>query len=166
MKFCNLAWAVAVALLPYPTLAEKTTEITGNELSYDSMIGSDKRMKCLYGYVASKSGDHGAAIAIFEDCIDRWDDVYSMIWLAQMHESGTGVPQSDAKAFELVKRGAQIDDEAGYGKWARYHYGKALYQGRGTTADPQAALEPLKKAAKEGVKDACDFLTAHGYTCD
>lgn len=138
---------------------------TGNELSYDSMVDSDKRMKCLYGYVASKAGDHHSAIAIFEDCIARWDDVYSMIWLAQMYESGSGVEQSLPKAFELIERGAKIYDEAGYGRWARFHYGVALYLGQGTQADPQAALAPLRKAAAEGVTDACAFLGARGHAC-
>ena len=157
--------AITISALTVLAQAEKTAENTGNELSYDAMIESNKRMKCLYGYVATKSGDHAAAIAIFEDCIERWDDVYSMIWLAQMYESGTGLARSDTKAFELMQRGAQLNDTAGYGKLARYHYGKALYLGRGTQAQPEAALAPLKQAAAEGVKDACEFLQTHGHAC-
>lgn len=166
MKFVTALLITTGLTFPGLAQADKETVITGNELSYDSMIDSSKRMKCIYGYVASKSGDHGSAIAIFEDCIERWDDVYSMIWLAQMYESGTGLPKSDSKAFELMERGAQIFDTAGYGKWARYHYGKALYLGRGTQANPSAALAPLRKAAAEGVDDACDFLQAQGHSCE
>lgn len=64
-----------------------------SDLSYEAYIDSDKRFKCFYGYVADKTGDHKSAIAIFEDCIARWSDVYSMIWLAQIYEAGIAVPQ-------------------------------------------------------------------------
>ena len=67
--------------------------LSGNELSYTSYIDSNKRIKCMYGYAAEKTGDHQAAIQIFEDCISRWNDVYSMIWLAQIYETGIGVTQ-------------------------------------------------------------------------
>ena len=39
-----------------------------------------------------KTGNFDAARAIFEDCVARWNDVYSLISLAQMYESGSGVP--------------------------------------------------------------------------
>ena len=45
-----------------------------SDLSYES-IDSDKRIKCLYGYAAEKTGDHASARKIFEDCIERWSDV-------------------------------------------------------------------------------------------
>jgi hypothetical protein len=48
-----------------------------------------KRIKCLYVYAANKTGDHAAAIRIFEDCIQRWNDVFSMIGLAQKCETRT-----------------------------------------------------------------------------
>ena len=69
--------------------------LSSNELSYHSYIDSTKRIKCMYGYAAEKTGDHQAAIKIFEDCISRWNDVYSMIWLAQIYELGIGVTQDD-----------------------------------------------------------------------
>ena len=97
-----------------------------SDLSYESYIDSDKRIKCLYGYAAEKTGDHASARKIFEDCIERWSDVYSMIWLAQMYESGSGVPADQAKAAAFMKQGAEQPDDAAYVSLARYHWGVAL----------------------------------------
>lgn len=133
--------------------------IKANELSYIAYIDSNKRIKCLYGYVATKTGDHQAAIQIFEDCIERWNDVYSMIWLAELYESGgVGVDKNYSYATSLMKKGALLNDEAGYSSLARYHYGVALYEGKGTKSDPEAAKIWLKKAEAEGVKEAGEYL--------
>ncbi|NRA56145.1 MAG: sel1 repeat family protein [Gammaproteobacteria bacterium] len=133
--------------------------LSSNELSYHSYIDSTKRIKCMYGYAAEKTGDHQAAIKIFEDCISRWNDVYSMIWLAQIYELGIGVTQDDEYALNLLKRGALLNDEAGYSSLARYHYGVALFEGRGIKADPDAAKIWLQKALSEGIKEASEYLT-------
>jgi TPR repeat protein len=137
-------------------------EYSGNDLSYESYIDSNKRIKCLYGYAAEKIGDHEAARLIFEDCIRRWNDVYSMIWLADMYETGAGVPKDPAKATALIKQGAESDDEAGYGRLARFHYGVALYEGRGVERDPAEAIRWLRQAAREGIPDALDYLRRNG----
>jgi len=133
--------------------------LSGNELGYTAYIDSTKRIKCLYGYAVDKTGDHQAAIQIFEDCIERWNDVYSMIWLEQIYESGVGVPQDYVYATSLMKRGALLNDEAGYSSLARYHYGVALYEGKGTKVDFNAAKMWLQKAHAEGIKEAGDYLT-------
>ena len=133
--------------------------LRANELSYTAYINSDKRIKCLYGYVATKTGDHQAAIQIFEDCIERWDDVYSMIWLAELYESGgVGVERNYSYATSLMKKGALLNDEAGYSSLARYHYGTALYEGKGIKSDPEAAKIWLQKAEDEGIKEAGEYL--------
>lgn len=129
-----------------------------SELSYKAYVHGTKRIKCLYGYVADKTGDHAAAIEIFEDCIARWNDVYSMIWLAQIYESGVGIKQDFEKSTALLKRGTYVDNERGYSSLARYHYGVALAEGRGTPKNKTEAEMWLKKAAGEGVKDAADYL--------
>ncbi|GAA0685175.1 hypothetical protein GCM10009104_08400 [Marinobacterium maritimum] len=142
-------------LLPLFAFADEAT----SDLSYEAYIESDKRIKCLYGYAADKTGNHEAAIRIFEDCIERWSDVYSMIWLAQIYESGIGVPQDLAYATALMKKGAELNDEAGYSVLARYHYGRALYEGTGTPKDPAAGLKWLRQAADEGSVDAQQYLS-------
>jgi len=63
---------LALAIISAPALAQTS------DLSYEAYINSNKRIKCLYGYAAEKTGDHQAAIAIFEDCIARWSDIYSI----------------------------------------------------------------------------------------
>ena len=144
-----------------PRPASVSRDTSGNELSYGAYIDSRSRFKCLYGYVADKTGDHGAAIEIFEDCIARWEDVYSMIWLAMMHENGTGVPRDLTKATELMHRGALSPENAGYATLARYHYGVALHQGRGVPRDAQAARHWLERAAAEGEINAASYLALH-----
>lgn len=133
---------------------------TGNELSYENWIDSKRRFKCLYGYVADKTGDHRAAIQIFEDCIRRWNDVYSMIWLAQIYESGVSVPRDPAYATALMQRGAETG-RGGYSSLARYHFGVALVEGRGVAPDEAGGLYWLRRARDEGVDDAADYLSRH-----
>ena len=147
--------------------AEQTdgAELNTSDLSYTAWIDSDKRMKCLYGYAADKTGDHRAAIRIFEDCIERWNDVYSMLWLAQIYEAGVGVKKDLQKSTALMKRGALSRDEAGYSSLARYHYGIALYEGIGTQADRSEAVVFLQLAASENISDACAYLKVRGYAC-
>ena len=137
-----------------------------NELSYSAFVHSGKRIKCLYGYAANKTGDHAAAIQIFEDCIRRWDDVFSMIGLAQMYETGIGIRQDIAASTRLMKRAACINDGTSYPSLARYHYGIALAEGRGIGTNIAEARTWLGKAAAEGVKEAADYLAGHdaGFT--
>lgn len=127
------------------------------DLSYRAHIDSPQRFKCLYGYAADKTGDHAAAIRIFEDCIARWNDVYSMIWLGQILEAGVGVARDETRAARLMERGAQIDNDA-HASLARYHWGVALAEGRGVVRDPVRARHWLRRAAAEGVADAAEFL--------
>lgn len=166
MRTCPIqVLALSAALLFSPSGRARSADAPGandtqaeSELSYKSYIHSTKRIKCLYGYAADKTGDHAAAIVIFEDCIDRWNDVYSMIWLAQIYESGVGAPINIEKATALIKRGAQLHDDTGYPRLARYHYGVALAEGRGVPADIGAARKWLRLAADEGLIDAAVYL--------
>lgn len=129
-----------------------------SELSYRSYVRSDKRIKCLYGYAANKTGDHAAAIQIFEDCIRRWNDVFSMIGLAQMYETGIGIRQDAAASTALMHRAAGLDDGSSYPSLARYHYGVALAEGYGVAKNVAEARTWLRKAADEGVNEAADYL--------
>ncbi|WP_415897265.1 tetratricopeptide repeat protein [Neptuniibacter sp. QD72_48] len=146
-------------------LVEEEEDQNTSDLSYTAYIKSNKRIKCLYGYAADKTGDHQAAIAIFEDCIDRWNDVYSMLWLAQIYEAGVGVDRDLKKSTELMKLGAEQEDEAGYSSLARFHYGVALFEGIGTNINEQQAKQYLRRAAKEGIREACDYLKKQNLQC-
>lgn len=129
-----------------------------DELGYEAYVDSPKRIKCLYGYVTAKTGNFDAARAIFEDCMARWNDIYSMISLAQMYESGSGVPVDLAKSAELLEKAAGQPDGASYVSLARYHWGVALAEGRGVTADPAAARTWLQRASAGGQSEADDYL--------
>lgn len=139
-------------------LAGLAQTASASELGYDAYIDSPKRIKCMYGYVTAKTGNFGAAKQIFEDCIARWNDVYSMIWLAQMYESGSGVPVDMDKAAALIELGANQPDEASYVSLARYHWGTALAEGRGVKKDPTAARMWLERASEGGQSEADEYL--------
>lgn len=139
-------------------LTAGSAAIQADELGYEAYIDSPKRIKCLYGYVTAKTGNFDAARQIFEDCVRRWDDIYSMISLAQMYESGSGVDKDLERAAALLKRGAQQPDDASYVSLARYHWGVALAEGRGVAIDRQAAREWLMSASKGGQNEADDYL--------
>lgn len=131
---------------------------SGNDMSYGAFVDSDKRIKCLYGYAADKTGDHAAAVRIFEDCIRRWNDPYSIIWLSHLLENGQGVQKDLARSAQLLRRGAEHPDTSGYATLARYHYGLALAQGRGVAADPVQARHWLMRAQQEGLGEAREAL--------
>ena len=150
-------YALLLALL-FPAFVHAQNSEGESDLSYKAYVHSDKRIKCLYGYAADKTGDHAAAVAIFEDCIRRWNDVYSMIWLAQLYETGIGVTKDLEQATALMRLGAHTNDDAAYARLARYHYGVALAEGRGTPQDIAQAKTWLRRAAQEGVPEAADYL--------
>ena len=162
--FSACALAEAHALSKPGSEAEKDSESDTSDLSYESYVQSNNRFKCLYGYAAEKTGDHESAMAIFNDCIERWEDVYSMIWLAQMYEAGVSIPQDLQRSTALMKRGAHVHDPAGYATLARYHYSKALYFGIGTEQDREEAVRWLRLAALEGLPDASEFMKQQGIS--
>lgn len=131
---------------------------SGNDMSYGAFVDSDRRIKCLYGYAADKTGDHAAAVRIFEDCIRRWNDPYSIIWLAHLLENGHGVPKDLVRSAQLLRQGAEHPDTSGYATLARYHYGLALAQGRGVASDPVQARHWLRRAEHEGLGEAREAL--------
>lgn len=145
-----------------PVAQGPSADDTGNDLSYGAFVDSDKRIKCLYGYAADKTGDHATAIRIFEDCIRRWNDPYAILWLAHLLENGTGVPRDLARATALLRQGALHPDTSGYATLLRYHYGMALLQGQGVSADPQQARLWLQRAAQEGLGEAQAVLARLG----
>ena len=153
-------WSVVLhgaAVYAQPT-GDPDAKSAESELSYRSYVTSDKRIKCLYGYAANKTGDHAAAIRIFEDCIQRWNDVFSMIGLAQMYDTGIGIRLDPARSTALMRRAARLDDGTSYPSLARYHYGVALAEGYGVPKNIAEARIWLRKAAAEGVREAAVYL--------
>ena len=151
MKRSMIGGLLGLALLSSST-------IQADELGYEAYVDSPKRIKCLYGYVTAKTGNFDAARAIFEDCVARWNDVYSLISLAQMYESGNGVEKDLSKSAALLKQGAEQPDNVSYVSLARYHWGVALAEGRGVEADPESARSWLQRAAADGQPEADEYL--------
>jgi len=147
---------LAAGLLGLAALSSAAAQ--GDELGYEAYVDSPKRIKCLYGYVTAKTGNFDAAKAIFEDCVARWNDVYSLISLAQMYESGSGVERDLGKAAALLKQGAEQSDDVSYVSLARYHWGIALAEGHGVIADRAAARTWLQRAAAGGQEEAIEYL--------
>ncbi|MBA1263319.1 tetratricopeptide repeat protein [Stutzerimonas stutzeri] len=146
------------ALLGLAMLLSGTPANASEEMSYEAYIDSPKRIKCMYGYVTAKTGNFEAAKAIFEDCVARWNDVYSLIWLAQMYENGNGVEPDLSRSAALLRQGAEQPDNVSYVSLARYHWGVALAEGRGVEADRAAARVWLLRAAADGQTEANDYL--------
>jgi TPR repeat protein len=79
--------------------------------------------------------------------------------LAVMYRDGRGVDKSDQtannrKAFELFERSAN----KGY-SWSQLELGRFYLSGRGAVPDRAKAIEWLKKAAAQGLKEAEEQLT-------
>lgn len=142
-------YVITFALIVFSSLTYSVTK-------YDDIVESNQRNKCFYGYVALKSGDHSAAISIFEDCISRWQDVYSYIGLAQIYETGVGVPKNLIYANQLLKQAAEL--EGGYASLAKYNYALNLFEGVGVDADPNMGEYWMERAASEGFAPAIDYL--------
>jgi len=149
MKNLILLALSSLILLPMSSVALATPD-------YQSVIDSDQRSKCFYGYVARKTGDHASAIRIFEDCIARWQDGYSYIGLAQIYETGVGVQKDLAYANTLLRTAAEL--EGGYASLAKYNYALNLFEGKGTEADPDLAWQFMRRSANEGFTPALDYL--------
>jgi len=147
-------------LLLAQTLPALAADGDDGDLGFQTYLESSKRIKCLYGYVASKTGNHAAAVKIYEDCIARWDDVYSYINLARLYEEGRGVSKDPVQAATLMQRGAGQPESDGYAPLARYYWGVMLIEGNGVAADRAEGERWLQQAAAEGVREARDYLAA------
>lgn len=129
-----------------------------SDLHYKRFYDENPRhpMRCMVGHVAQSSGDHQAAIYIYQDCAKRGDS-FSLVPLAIYYELGTGgLARDPAKAAGLFKRAAE--GSSGYAPNGMFYYGVALYYGLGVSEDRPAARDWLNRAAAGGSTDAEDFL--------
>jgi TPR repeat protein len=116
---------------------------------------------CSAGYELAKCGDYESAYKIFDKCIAA-GYVGAMIWKASALEDGAGGKTPDlVAAAELVRRAAMSGDSP-YATLAKFHYARALYQGRGVPKDEIEAGRWFEAAARDGNPDAIEFLrTGH-----
>ncbi len=84
------------------------------------------------------------AVQLYRSAADR-GDLRAMVSLAQLHESGTGVPQDPDAAIALYERAA-----AGRSLDAMINLAVALFTGDRVAADPERAVSLLRRAAEGG----------------
>ncbi|HLD64912.1 MAG TPA: hypothetical protein VJA19_02605 [Pseudomonas sp.] len=80
----------------------------GDPLRAAYLIGST-RPNCLQGQWQLDRGQPLAAIAVFERCVRRWDDLYSMVQLARLYQHGTAVSADPQRAAAWLAQAQAID---------------------------------------------------------
>jgi len=125
--------------------------------NYDFAHGS--LTYCAYGYAATKMGDHGDAVDIFEKCSEHGSDAAS-IWMSYMSENGYAVRKSPEDAAAWAKKAA----DRGY-KVGQYNYGLALLEGHGVKQDIEAGKKMIGLAAAQGESSAKALIDS-GYNLD
>jgi hypothetical protein len=122
--------------------------------NYDFKKGDS--IPCVYGYAASKMGDHDSAQKIFSKCVAAGVDA-AYPWESYMSQNGYGTHQS-------LEDAAQWDRESaarGY-KIGQYNYGLSLLRGFGVEQDVEAGKHMVDAAAAQGLDAAID-LKANDY---
>ncbi|MGF1660101.1 MAG: hypothetical protein ACFCUS_11795 [Rubrimonas sp.] len=151
-----LAMLLAGPVLAGPVLAGGAAE--ESELSYGRFVEEhdpSHPLYCMYGYFASKTGDHATARLIFERCAAEAHGGAAMVWLSMFHEEGLGAPRDPARAEAIMREAA----EGGYSV-AQYHLGAALLKRAATEAERAEARDWLARAAAQGDADAAALLAA------
>jgi TPR repeat protein len=150
MKLKRLA--LVIALIGGAAAAEPAE----SELSYARFAEEhdpSHPLFCMYGYFASKTGDHATAHAIFERCRAEAQNGAALVWLSLFYEEGLGVTANPEQAEALMREAA----ENGYSV-AQYNLGKALLAKAETPEAAEAARGWLRRAADQGDADAAALL--------
>jgi uncharacterized protein len=108
---------------------------------------------CSMAYELDKSGDQADSIDFFSECARR-GNAPSMIYLAEIYESGAGVPADIERSTEWTRQAA----ETGWSS-AQYLYGMALIQGHGVVKDVAAGERWVAEAAAQGDRDALSYFS-------
>jgi uncharacterized protein len=134
---------------------EQTLDYFANR--YDFKNG--KSPACIYGYWATKSGDHVNAKKIFDKCVAAGvDAVYP--WQSYMSQNGYGTRQSLEDADEWDRLSA----ERGY-KVGQFNHGLNLLRGFGVKQDIAAGKAMIDQSAAQGFEAAQDVIDS-GYDPD
>ncbi|MEZ5823718.1 MAG: hypothetical protein R3C97_02925 [Geminicoccaceae bacterium] len=153
MRPLTLAMAFGIAmLLSAPLQAGSDT----SEFSYERFADEqsvDHPLYCMYGYFASKTGDHETARKIFDRCVNEAHNPAAMIYLSLFYEEGLGTDPDPGKAQELVEMAARQGYSVG-----QYLHGKALLENATDEATRKEAFGWLERAAAQGDKDAAELL--------
>ena len=144
-----------LVLVAGPTRAEETSELSYERFAEEQ--GPEHPLYCMYGYFASKTGDHATAHRILNRCVESARNPAAMIYLSFFYEEGIGTAPDPAKARALVRRAA----ERGY-SLAQYLLGSELLNEAATEDDRRQALTWLQRAAAQGDEDARALLKGAG----
>jgi uncharacterized protein len=160
-----MRWFLALLLMTSPAYAgealidEGTTnpeELTLNYFanSYDYKTG--KSAACVYGYWATKAGNHVDAKKIFDKCVEAGIDA-AYPWQSYMAQNGFATRQSPEDAAEWDRKSAA----RGY-KVGQFNYGVSLLRGYGVKQDVAAGKALIDQSAAQGFAAAKE-LAAEGY---
>jgi TPR repeat protein len=134
---------------------EQTLDYFAN--SYD--FGSGKSTACVYGYWATKAGNHAEAKKIFDKCVAAGVDA-AYPWQSYMSQNGYATRKSAEDAAAWDRKSA----ERGY-KIGQFNYGISLLRGHGVKQDIAAGRVLIDRSAAQGLDAAHDVIDS-GYDPD
>lgn len=156
MRISGVCFAACLAILAGgPAGAEDTSELSYQRFAEEQ--GPDHPLYCMYGYFASKTGDHATAHQILNRCVESAQNPAAMIYLSFFYEEGIGTEPDHAKARALVRRAA----EQGY-SLAQYLLGSELLEAAETEDERREAMAWLERAAAQGDEDARALMEGAG----
>lgn len=134
-------------------------EMTWQHFLEEAERGETGMVICSMGYMLTKSGDHGAARTLFENCAN---DGYTgaMTWMSQLDNNGLGGEYNPDAAAEWDRRAAELGDPVG-----KFNYGISLMRGHGVARDESRGRQLVDEAAGEGPAIA-QRLQRAGYDLD
>lgn len=98
----------------------------------------------LLARATAASGDMDRAIDLYRNAAAR-GDLRAMVSLAQLNETGTGMPVNPQAALELYERAAQAGSLD-----AMINLAVVLFEGQGADRDVARAIDLTRRAAREG----------------
>jgi TPR repeat protein len=134
---------------------EQTLDYFANRYNYTE----GKSTACVYGYWATKSGNHEAAKKIFDKCVVAGVDA-AYPWQSYMSQNGYATRQSLEDAAEWDRKSAA----RGY-KVGQFNHGLNLLRGFGVKQDVAAGKAMINQSAAQGFQAAQDVIDA-GYDPD
>lgn len=105
-----------------------------------------------------KCGDRETTLQLLAMCV-RSRHAAGLIRIAQLYDTGVGVPQRPERAVQFLALGA-ASGTPGYAQSAKVLWATALYFGEGVAVDRPRALALFREAAADGDADARQFLAA------
>lgn len=162
----SLMRTLTALLLVLPTfaLADEYGTLNPDEMTWSSILdraeaGETSMTICASGYMLTKSGRHGAARALFENCA-RAGYAGTMTWMSYMDQNGFGAEFNPDAAAEWDRQAAQAGDPVG-----KFNHGLNLMRGFGTRLDATEGRRFVDEAAADGLEIA-QRLQAADYDLD